>query len=175
MLLPHQILVIAASFCIPMLIHVNLGRRLHAVGVFFNFAFGVAIYAVLLSGLERVGNQECGDLWFLLTIAYAIFHVIFISCLKYVHLQQWWLNIFVMPCACVIIEYLRHLATYAYDGSGLTFASAGQNLATLGQDWICAIGGIWSLTSFVAFVLSLLLVVLGRQRAAKQVLRIDSV
>lgn len=129
-----------------------------------HFVTALLIYGFLFLGLFEAHGGSFWRVWFVLSVAFALYHVAFTICVSFREALRSKASIFLFPSVLVSYEFLRHGIALQYDGSGLTFCLLGQLVpAGLGRQ-LAAYGGIWSLTFALGFVIALVVMVLDWRR-----------
>lgn len=129
-----------------------------------DLVFGFIIYGAMFWGIAESQNSQFWMVYLLLVISFGIFHSLAITLLgvrNALASQHSWA---VIPAITVCYEYLRHLVTWCYDGSGLTFFLVGQVVPLRLSRSFASVGGIWLLSFvFAVFVHQLWIALLFRK------------
>lgn len=118
---------------------------------FCQMLFGLGFYPIAFAGLLGPLDGACGGVWLIISLFYAAAQTAAIVGCCWVFRPRIDLLLVLFPFAWVGWEYLRHLATRAYDGCGLTFCLIGQSLVDEPRLLQSAeLGGAWLLSFLVA-------------------------
>ncbi len=120
-----------------------------------HFILGLFFYGCIFLGILESRGGSFWRIWILLSISFAAFHCVFMFFVSFHSAIKSRAGWFLVPCICVFYEFARHLVTFLYDGSGLTFFTLGQFLPLDGIQ-PASIGGIWLLTFVAAFLIWLI-------------------